>query len=167
MRLEKCYFCSSTIYPGHGIQFVRNDCKIFRFCRSKCHKAFKKKRNPRKVRWTKAHRKTHLKEMKADSCLEFEMKRNVPIKYSRELWTKTKKAMTRIEDIKTKRQNHFIKNRLKEAKRLSKEDDVKEVERSTHLLEPPVKDRKKKMREEPMELVVPQTVSASASREHN
>jgi len=137
MRLEKCYFCSSTIYPGHGIQFVRNDCKIFKFCRSKCHKLFKRKRNPRKARWTKAFRKAAGKELTVDPSFEFEKRRNIPVKYNRELWKETVKAMKRVEAIKQKRQALFIMNRKKKGKELEKEKDVKEVQRDMSLIKSP------------------------------
>ncbi|CAN8011464.1 probable ribosome biogenesis protein RLP24 [Ixodes scapularis] len=143
MRIEKCYFCSSNIYPGHGIQFVRNDCKIFKFCRSKCHKLFKKKRNPRKTRWTKAFRKAAGKELTVDPAFEFEKRRNVPVKYNRELWQNTVKAIQRVEEIKAKRQGHFIMNRLMKGKELDKQKDIKEVQRDLCLIKSPAATLKK------------------------
>ena len=93
MRVERCYFCGSSVYPGKGVRFVRNDCKVFNFCRSKCHKNFKKKKNPRKAKWTKAFRKSAGKELAVDPSFEFEKRRNVPVKYDRELWQTTINAM--------------------------------------------------------------------------
>ncbi|BEI85882.1 hypothetical protein CcaverHIS002_0601690 [Cutaneotrichosporon cavernicola] len=112
MRLEPCYFCSVTVYPGHGTLFVRNDAKTFRFCSSKCHKNFKMKRNPRKVRWTKSFRRANGKEMVVDSTYEFEKRRNVPVRYDRELVASTLEAMKRVQEIKTKREKAFWKNRM-------------------------------------------------------
>jgi large subunit ribosomal protein L24e len=121
MRIEKCYFCSCNVYPGHGVEFVRNDCKVFRFCRSKCHRNFKLKRNPRKSKWTKAFRKSHGKEMAVDSTFEFERKRNAPVQYDRELMTKTLKAMKRVQEIKSAREERFYKARMKASGKSAKE----------------------------------------------
>lgn len=137
MRIEKCFFCSSNVYPGHGVMFVRNDCKTFRFCRPKCHKAFKQKRNPRKVKWTKAFRKAAGKEMKVDSTFDFERKRNVPVKYDRDLMTKTITAMKRVAEIRGRREVQFIRNRLKAGEKMQKQQQIAEVKQNINLIAAP------------------------------
>lgn len=137
MRIETCYFCSSRVYPGHGIQFVRNDCKVFKFCRSKCHAAFKKKKNPRKVKWTKAYRKTVGKELAVDPSFEFEKRRNIPIKYNRQMWNKAVEAMKKVEKIKQRRNNAYIMQRLEKGRELENERDIKEVHRDLAILKSP------------------------------
>merc|ERR1712112_177918 len=146
-RIERCYFCGSSVYPGKGVRFVRNDCKIFNFCRSKCHKNFKKKKNPRKAKWTKAFRKSAGKELAVDPSFEFEKRRNVPVKYDRELWANTVTAMKRIEEIKNKRQAHHIFQRMKLAKKIQKAKDIKEVERDLALIKSPAAGLKKANKE--------------------
>ncbi|KAK9060777.1 hypothetical protein SSX86_021483 [Deinandra increscens subsp. villosa] len=134
MRLEKCWFCSSTVYPGHGIQFVRNDAKIFRFCRSKCHKNFKMKRNPRKVKWTKAYRRLHGKDMTQDATFEFERKRNRPERYDRNLTENTLKAIKTIDKVRSRREETHHKNRMKGKVAKERKEARKEHDQQLHML---------------------------------
>ncbi|XP_038905541.1 probable ribosome biogenesis protein RLP24 isoform X2 [Benincasa hispida] len=137
MRLEKCWFCSSTIYPGHGIQFVRNDATIFRFCRSKCHKNFKMKRNPRKVKWTKAYRRLHGKDMTQDSTFEFERKRNRPERYDRNLTEETLKAIKKIDKVRANRESRHIARRHQGKKAKELGEAQKELDQSISLVKAP------------------------------
>ncbi|GIL75826.1 hypothetical protein Vretifemale_5552 [Volvox reticuliferus] len=144
MRVEKCWFCSSSIYPGHGITFVRNDATVFRFCRSKCHKNFKMKRNPRKVRWTKAYRKLAGKQLAEDATFEMEKRRNRPEKYNRELVGKTLKAIEKVTTIRQKRQDRFYEKRMQRAKKQQLQADKVELEKEVHLIKAPAAIRAEK-----------------------
>ena len=136
MRVEHCFFCSSPCFPGHGITFARNDCKVFRFCRPKCHKAFMKKRNPRKVKWTKAFRKLHGKEMKVDASLDFERRRNEPVRYDRELVGATLAAMRRVGEVQAARDARFYARRMLGAKAQKRALRKLEVAQSIDLVQP-------------------------------
>ena len=149
MRIETCYFCSGPIYPGHGIVFVRNDGKMFRFCRSKCHKNFKAKKNPRKIRWTQAYRRTHGKELVTDPVYEFEKIRNTPIKYNREIWTDTIQAMDKLAKIRKDREDRFFNERMKKAAKIKKEIIKKDLIRHEQLIaDPKIREKVDKLREE-------------------
>ncbi|PTB70976.1 hypothetical protein BBK36DRAFT_1134127 [Trichoderma citrinoviride] len=112
MRIEDCSFCGRPAYPSKGITFVRNDGKAFRFCRSKCNRNYKMKRNPRKLKWTKAYRRNAGKEMTVDSTLQFAARRNEPVRYDRDLAAKTLAAIKRVSEIRARRERVFYKKRM-------------------------------------------------------
>jgi len=143
MRIGVCYFCSSPVYPGHGVTFVRNDCKQFEFCRSKCHRNFNRKRNPRKLKWTKAFRKNAGKEMTVDTTFEFEKRRNRPVRYNRELMTQTLKAMKRVAEVSSKRQAMFFKMRMRAHKGTQRDQVRAVIQKGMDILVPAAANREK------------------------
>mmetsp|Transcript_5763 Transcript_5763/g.11827 ORF Transcript_5763/g.11827 Transcript_5763/m.11827 type:complete len:168 (+) Transcript_5763:50-553(+) len=136
VRIDHCFVCSGPVYPGHGITFVRNDSKVFKFCRSKCHKSFKLKRNPRKIKWTKSYRKSRGKEMAVDSTFDFEKRRNRPVKYDRDLMMQTLEAMKKVEKIRTAREERFYRRRMRDVKQLEKTRARKEIVQNIDLVAP-------------------------------
>ena len=98
------------------------------------HKQFKMKRNPRKLKWTKAFRKSAGKEMVVDSTLTFAARRNVPVRYNRELVETTLKAMQRVGEIRQRRERVFYKKRMAGNKEREREANRKLVAENEHLL---------------------------------
>jgi len=70
------------------------------------------KRNPRKLRWTKAFRRSAGKEMTLDTTLTFAARRQIPTRYNRELAATTLRAMERVSEIRARRERAFYKNRM-------------------------------------------------------
>ena len=81
-----------------------------------------------------------------DSTFEFEKRRNRPVKYDRDLMGKTIMAMQRVQEIKSKREERFHANRMKDAKVIKKKQARVEIEKSIELLAPAVAKREEVMR---------------------
>lgn len=111
---------------------------------------FKMKRNPRKLKWTKAFRKSAGKEMTVDSTLQFAARRNVPVRYDRELMDKTLKAMERVSEIRARRERVFYKNRMAGKKERELALARKLVAEHDHLLPRLRGSEKRRLREEGM-----------------
>ena len=126
--------------------FVRNDSKQFRFCRSKCIRNFNKKKNPRKVAWTKTYRKIRGKEMSNDTTFDFEQRRNRPIKYDRNVTGATIHAIQTISQIQSQRQQRYFETRQQDSKQIQKVQARAEIEQSIELLAPAVANREQVMR---------------------
>ncbi len=94
------------------------------------------KRNPRKLKWTKAFRKAAGKEMLVDSTLAFAARRNIPTRYDRNLVATTLKAMQRVTEIRARRERAFYRSRMAGNKDRQREADRKLVEENQHLLPP-------------------------------
>jgi large subunit ribosomal protein L24e len=92
------------------------------------------KRNPRKLKWTKAFRKAAGKEMMVDTTLQFAARRNIPVRYNRDLVAKTLAAMHRVSEIRARRERVFYKKRMAGNRKRELETARKLVETHSHLL---------------------------------
>lgn len=92
------------------------------------------KRNPRKVKWTKAYRALHGKDMTQDSTFEFERKRNRPERYDRNMTEQTLKAIPVIIKARHERLKKHITDRQNPGKRKALERDNKELEQDINML---------------------------------
>lgn len=99
------------------------------------------KRNPRKLAWTKSFRRAHGKEMTVDSTLLFAQRRNIPVRYNRELVATTLQAMERVSEIRARRERQFYRNRMRGNKERQLEADRKLVAENQHLLPPQYRDQ--------------------------
>lgn len=94
------------------------------------------KRNPRKLRWTKAYRKASGKELAIDTTFSFERRRNRVSKYDRDMVATTLKAMPVIEKIKTQREHDFHKVRMVVREKETRKDALRQLATGLDVLGP-------------------------------
>jgi len=78
--------------------------------------------------------------MTVDSTLTFAARRNVPVRYNRDLVATTLKAMSRVAEIRAKRERNFYRQRMAGNRKRQLEADRKLVAENQHLLPPEERD---------------------------
>lgn len=96
------------------------------------------KRNPKKLRWTKAFRRATGRELKLDRTLEFEKRRNRPVRYDRDLWEKTVKAIKKVEQIKSQRERRMYERRMFGARKKVAMETLETIKKHNSVLEGPL-----------------------------
>ena len=84
-----------------------------------------------------------------DSTLTFAARRNVPVRYDRNLVSTTLKAMDRVAEIRARREKVFYKKRMAGNKQRQRDADRKLVAENEHLL--PRQRASERMAEEAMD----------------
>jgi len=77
--------------------------------------------------------------MTIDSTIDFEKRRNVPVRYDRELIQTTVKAIKRVGEIKARRERAFFKHRMaasREKQRAHRKKTLEAIKSSVKLHEP-------------------------------
>lgn len=74
------------------------------------------------------------KEMTVDTTLQFAARRNIPVRYDRNLVSTTLKAMQRVSEIRARRERVFYKNRMAGNKERVRAANRKLVAENEHLL---------------------------------
>ena len=72
--------------------------------------------------------------MLVDTTLQFAARRNVPVRYNRNLVSTTLKAMRRVSEIRARREAVFFKNRMAGIKKRARAANRKLVAENEHLL---------------------------------
>ena len=136
---RRAFLCCSQVPPTPltpSLPSLALPPQVFKFCRKKCHSAFQKKRNPRKVKWTKASRKSAGKDLKVDASFEFEKRRNRPVRYDRDLMAATITTMKRVKEIQMARESRFHEQRFKGVKTSERARQKAEVAAHLDLVRP-------------------------------
>ena len=72
--------------------------------------------------------------MLVDTTLQFAARRNIPVRYNRDLVSTTLKAMKRVSEIRARREAVFFRNRMAGNKKRARAANRKLVAENEHLL---------------------------------